>query len=968
MTWSTSCKDWQTRLMAGESIIPPPLFPQEAESALSIFKELRLVDVLGRPTYGEVGRPWVFDFVASIFGSYDNETGRRLISEYFLLISKKNSKALALDTPIPTPDGWKAIGEIHAGDAVFGTDGKPCAVLGESEIFTDHDCYRLEFSNGEIVVADAGHLWTTSALADRPGKGPGNNHIARRIRTRTTREIAETLFRPGDGARNHSMPMPQPIDLPEMQLPIPPYTLGAWLGDGHSKSARITCADEEIMQNIMADGFLLGSRYQKESKAWTQSIGITDKKTCKRGHDPLRIRMRYDSKRGKSYPACYECDRERDHSRRNGTHLSPTNRFSLHEILREQGLLNNKHIPEQYFRSSISQRLALLQGLMDTDGTINKNGRVLAFSGINERLVRGVSELLSTFGIKSTVIERQVECNGVPAGTAFFVQFMAFRDEVPAFRLKRKLDRMRLGSERKNSRSKSVQIISVEKVDSTPVKCITVDAPDHQFLFGKTILPTHNSSTAAGVMLSALIRNWRDSAEFLILAPTVEIANNSFYPARDMIKADEELSDLFLVQEHYRQITHRNTGAVLKVVAAANETVGGKKATGILIDEAWLFGKIPNAENMLREACGGLASRPEGFVIWLTTQSDEAPAGVFKQKLDYARGVRDGRIDDNTFLPILYENPESILKDKAYMDPKYWYLTNPNLGASVDEAFISREFKKAEEAGDASMQGFLSKHLNIEMGLSLKSQRWAGADFWEAAAGDVTLETILTQSDVIEIGIDGGGLDDLLGLSVLGRHAETGDWLLFTRAWCNPIAIDRRKSEASKYRDFEKDGDLVIVAEIGQDIKDAGDIVRRCEISGLLDRIGVDQAGIGAIVDELEAGDENGANAIEHDRIVGIPQGWRLNGAIKTLERKVAEKTIIVPTSAMMLWCVGNARVEPRGNAISITKQASGTGKIDPLMATFSAVALMAMNPEAKMQRSIYEGMSEEAIIERMTV
>ena len=478
------------------------------------------------------------------------------------------------------------------------------------------------------------------------------------------------------------------------------------------------------------------------------------------------------------------------------------------------------------------------------------------------------------------------------------------------------------------------------------------------------------STGAAGIMMTALIRNWRESAEFTILAPTVEIANNSFYPARDMIKADEELSDLMHIQEHYRQITHRGTGATLKVVAADSETVGGKKATGILVDELWLFGKRPNAENMLREACGGLASRPEGFVIYLSTQSDEAPAGVFKQKLDYARGVRDGRIDDPKFLPVIYEFPKAILDEKKHLNPKYFYVTNPNLGASVDEEFIIREFKKAKEAGQESMQGFLAKHLNVEMGLSLKSQRWAGADFWEGAARGVpvyatdcpviidddplSLDVILERSDVIVIGGDGGGLDDLLGLAIIGRDSETGIWLLWTHAWVHKIALERRKSEAPKYRDFEKDGDLTIVEEIGQDVKQFGDIVRKCEASGLLDRIGVDPVGIGAIIDDIEHGDENGGLAIEHDRIVGIPQGWRLSGAIKTMERRVAEKSIIHGGQPLMTWCVGNARVEPRGNAILITKQASGTGKIDPLMAAFNAVALMAMNPEARLKRSAY--------------
>ena len=241
------------------------------------------------------------------------------------------------------------------------------------------------------------------------------------------------------------------------------------------------------------------------------------------------------------------------------------------------------------------------------------------------------------------------------------------------------------------------------------------------------------STDAASIMLTALIRNWRESAEFTILAPTVEIANNSFFPARDMVRADPELSDLLHIQEHYRQITHRGTGATLKVVAADSDTVGGKKSTGILIDELWLFGKRPNAENMLREACGGLASRPEGFVIYLSTQSDEAPAGVFAQKLEYARGVRDGKIDDNRFLPVIYEFPKSMLEKKEHLNPKNFYITNPNLGASVDEEFLIREHKKAENQGPESMAGFLAKHLNVQMAMSLKAMAWAGAEFWENA-------------------------------------------------------------------------------------------------------------------------------------------------------------------------------------------------------------------------------------------
>jgi phage terminase large subunit-like protein len=450
------------------------------------------------------------------------------------------------------------------------------------------------------------------------------------------------------------------------------------------------------------------------------------------------------------------------------------------------------------------------------------------------------------------------------------------------------------------------------------------------------------STIAAAIMLTILIRNWRQSAEFIILAPTIEVANNAYAPARDMVKHDEELSDLLLVQDHLRTITHRESGATLKVVAADQKTVGGKKAAVVLVDELHLFGKNPNAENMLREATGGLAARPEGFVLYLTTQSDSPPAGVFKSKLTYARKVRDGVVKDPQFLPVLYEFPKAMVDKGLHRKPENFYITNPNMGYSVSAEFLEREMRKAEEEGEENVLGFLSKHLNVEIGLALRSDRWAGADYWTAADdATLTLETLLERSEVVDIGIDGGGLDDLLGLYVIGRDKETRQWLGWAHAWAHPSVLERRKQEAARFKDFERDGDLTLVKRIGDDVDGVADYCEMVFDSGLLDKIGLDPAGIGAILDALIE------RNIPEDKVIGISQGWKLGGAIKTAERKLAEMGMLHAAQPLMSWCVSNARVEPRANSILITKQASGSAKIDPLMAALNAVSLMSLNPAA---------------------
>ncbi|CAI3795827.1 terminase large subunit [Rheinheimera sp. MM224] len=453
------------------------------------------------------------------------------------------------------------------------------------------------------------------------------------------------------------------------------------------------------------------------------------------------------------------------------------------------------------------------------------------------------------------------------------------------------------------------------------------------------------STVAAAVMLTALILCWREEEEHLIIAPTKEIADNSFKPAAAMIRADQELTDIFNVQDHIRTITHRVYKNTLKVVAADTDTVSGKKAGRILIDELWLFGSKANAESMLMEATGGQVSRDEGFIIYLTTQSDKPPAGVFKDRLKYFRDVRDGLIIDKKSLPVIYEFPDDMVEAEAYLQPENFYITNPNLGRSVSKEWIKDELIKKQQKDDGTLQVFLAKHLNVEIGLNLRTDRWAGSEFWQESVEPCTLADLISRSEVIDLGIDGGGLDDLLGAYAIGRCKETQNKLGWGYAWAHPSVLERRKEIAPTLKDFAKAKDLTLVKRVGDDIEELADIAEQIYASGLLDKIGVDPAGLGSILDKLE---ERG---IPQDKIIGISQGWKLGSAIKTAERWLADGSFKPANQPLMAWCVSNARIEPRANSILITKQASGSAKIDPLMAMFNAVTLMALNPKSATQK-----------------
>lgn len=491
------------------------------------------------------------------------------------------------------------------------------------------------------------------------------------------------------------------------------------------------------------------------------------------------------------------------------------------------------------------------------------------------------------------------------------------------------------------------------------------------------------STLAAAIMLTALMRNWRNSAEFYILAPTKEIADNAFAPARDMIRLDDGLRDILRIQEASRIITHRNTGAFLKVVASDSETVAGKKTVGLFVDELWLFDRRADADSMLREAMGGLASRPEGFVIYASTHSARRPTGVFKDRLEKFRDVRDGKIDDPKSLMLGYEFPKHLLESKDYKDPKWWHVTNPNLGKSVDLEYLLEQRAEAERDGAAKVIDFEAKHLNVPAGQSQRIDGWVGAMLWpNGAVPGLTLDDILARSEVVTIGLDSGGLDDLIGVALIGREKGTKRWLAWTHGLVSVIGVVRRKTNAVNYLEFVKDEDLDVyrlgpIPVEGEDdpnleelIKAAKpappitttehstaeerrhalrphvrfivDLVERVRDLGLLAQVGVDAARIGVIVDAL---DDIGVTQ-EAETLDVVAQGIKLMNAVFFIEQKLADGTFVHSGSKMMEWCVGNVRIVPTPTASRVARDESGAGKIDPFVALANAAHMMSLNPE----------------------
>ena len=399
-------------------------------------------------------------------------------------------KALALDTPLPTPTGWTTMGQVGVGDTLLDADGRPTRVVAATEVMHGRPCFEVSFCDGTRVIADADHQWMTHTRASRRSR-TGTPSV------RTTAELARAVrCDTADGRADHCVTTTAPLQLPEAELLLPPYALGVWLGAGHGVGARIRTADPAITMHLEGEGLVVTPRGDGLLSSLRlpaePAIGPAAAPTCLDCRRPFSGRLR-----------CRDCHRRR------GT---------VQGRLRTLRVLGDKHIPQDYLRASQAQRRALLAGLMDTVGTVTTSG-TLQLAVTSERLARDVHELVLSLGDRCTMTTAPVSGRSTASSTCYRLQWTT--DE-RVFRLDRK---HLVHKEHRSSTPGAGErwITSVTSVASVPVRCVEVDNADHLYLATRAMIPTHNSTLGLDIARAASVKNGLPSAIFSLEMSKTEI-------------------------------------------------------------------------------------------------------------------------------------------------------------------------------------------------------------------------------------------------------------------------------------------------------------------------------------------------------------------------------------------------------------------------------------------------------------
>lgn len=690
--------------------------------------------------------PWQVFIVGSVFG-WKRADGTRRFRRAHTEVARKNGKALWVETLLPTPTGFVRMGDVKVGDTLFDERGMPCTVTFATDVMHGHACYRVRFSDGAWIIADADHLWQTRTR--RHANGVKGRKRRPDDEVWTTRQIAATLTvdRPynrehGRVEWNHSIPVADPLQCETADLPVDPYLLGAWLGDGHTAAALITTVDAEIVQAIEAVGVPV--RQRGDSITW--ALGDGDR-TAPRG-------------------------------------------TSVQARLRALGVLGYKHIPMPYQRASISQRMSLLRGIMDTDGHVTNAGQC-EYVTVNRQLAGDVQMLLHGLGFKPTLTTDRATIDGRDCGERFRIQFCAY-DDRPVFALTRKRVRQKPAPNRP-TRSTRRQIVAVDPEPTAPVRCIQVDSPSHLFLAGTEMIPTHNTTLLAAVGLYLAFADGEPGAEVYSAATKRDQAKILWSEADRMVAQTPALARRVTRTPSKSNLAMPSTASTFEPLGRDADTSDGLNPHAALIDELHAH---PNRDLVdVLDTALGARRQP---LRWNITTAGFNQQSIWWEEREYAVRVLEGVIEDDSLFAVIY----TLDAGDDWRDEAVWPKANPNLGVSVKLDALREEAHKA--ALTPGLQNpFRCKRLNQP---TEQSERWIDLAQWDACADAPRVEPGMA----CFVGIDLSSTIDLTAAVAL-FPAEDGAVGVLARFWRPEEGVlAAEKRDGVPYRQWARDGYLTL--------------------------------------------------------------------------------------------------------------------------------------------------------------
>lgn len=864
--------------------------------------------------------PWHTFVTGSLFG-WRKTSGRMRFRSAWLETGKGQAKALALDTPIPTPDGWTTMSALVDGDVVLDDAGRPCRVVKAHPIVEDQDCYRVQFDDGAEIVANAGHLWRTEMRkSGSTVKGAATRGVplfergAWRRGVRTTEDIARTLtYRNGRYASaNHSVALAGPLDLPEADLPVHPYVLGAWLGDGDSDCARLTAGDRDAaeMAAILAEIGVCMVRQAGRASRYRIAIG-----------------------------------------HRWGSRLD-----NLGSRLRRLGVYGKKHVPAAYLRASRAQRLALLQGLMDTDGTIGADGQC-CFSVVNRRLAEGCLEIALSLGLKATMGVETARLRGRACGPVYRVRFYAPSD-LAVFRLARKRERQvarhgrrRLSGERR--------IVACDSVPSVPVRCITVDSPSSMFLAGREMVPTHNSPYMAAIGLYMCGFYGVPRASVFSIGQDKRTANVLFRDAVAMCRAPippaegEEVDDtdtlvsrgVAMIRgegDNAWKVEFPESGAVFQSLANG-ESPSGPKPVLVAADEIHEFKTNTSIEIWK----GAIGKMPGDALMILGTNTPASTQLVGTAYSEFYQKVALGQITDDEAFAFIARVDEAD-RPSVFDRPELWTKALPALGVTFPRENIEGMVATAKQMLSTALS---TKRLYFGIPIGAV-EFWIAEEAWAAVQGEV--DEAKLKGCRCWLSLDLSKKNDLTALSICWLDDEDHLWVK-TLYWTTRDGLaDRARADSAPYQEWV---DKKFLTDTPGAVIDksfvAAEVKRICE-EHEVEFLAFDAAGMADFmaacseirfdVWKFEGPDKPEGIGL---KLVSHAQGKRrlfedkqltMPTSIERLEDRILAKSITIEASPVTYSCAANAMVDSDGQGNRAFDKKRSRGRIDGLVTIAMAV------------------------------